>query len=500
MRLQEETRPTRLKLDLEGMSCASCAARVEQKLNSIDGVEATVNFATEQATVQRSDETPVAQIIAAVESVGYGARVVEPGAQARPSASRRAGERAHAPPSARCCADSARSAARDGASPPLLGLGVACARRSRRRWSSTRGSVFTRAALKNARHFAATMDTLISLGTTAAWLWSTIVLVAGVETDTYFEVGRRRDDAHPARALPRSAGEGPLLGGDPEAPRARREGGARPRGRSRDPSPRRPSSRSVISSWSVPARGSRRTESSRKALAIDEAMLTGESVPVEVAPGSDIAGANGEHVRSPRRPCDEGRRRYCAGADRSSRGRGSIGQGAGPAPRRPRLRDLRSDRDRPRVTDARRLVAGGSISRQRLHGRRLGADHRLPLRVGPRHPDRTDGRDRARCADGRTHQGAGNPGTDAESRHDRPRQDRHGHRGQDGARRGFAVEWSDARRGPAPRRRRGSSVRASDRRGRRVGRAGGDRRAAGGRGVPQRARRRRVWASSKATK
>jgi Cu+-exporting ATPase len=67
---QEDTRRSRLKLDLQGMSCASCAARVEQKLNSIDGVEATVNYATEQATIHRSDGTPVEQIIAAVKSVG----------------------------------------------------------------------------------------------------------------------------------------------------------------------------------------------------------------------------------------------------------------------------------------------------------------------------------------------------------------------------------------------------------------------------------------------
>src|SRR5205823_581915 len=51
------------------------------------------------------------------------------------------------------------------------------------------GIGFHRAAVKSARHLAATMDTLISLGTTAAWLWSTVVLVGGIATDTYFEVG-----------------------------------------------------------------------------------------------------------------------------------------------------------------------------------------------------------------------------------------------------------------------------------------------------------------------
>ena len=62
-----------LRLDLEGMTCASCAARIEKKLNKLDGVEATVNFATEQATVHCDADVPVEQLVAAVESVGYGA-------------------------------------------------------------------------------------------------------------------------------------------------------------------------------------------------------------------------------------------------------------------------------------------------------------------------------------------------------------------------------------------------------------------------------------------
>jgi Cu+-exporting ATPase len=63
-----------LRLDLEGMSCASCAARIEKKLNTLDAVEATVNFATEQATVHCGADVPVEQLVAAVESAGYGAR------------------------------------------------------------------------------------------------------------------------------------------------------------------------------------------------------------------------------------------------------------------------------------------------------------------------------------------------------------------------------------------------------------------------------------------
>src|SRR6266542_6253514 len=63
-----------LRLDVEGMTCASCAARIERKLNKLDGVEATVNFATEQATVHCDTNVPLEQLVAAVESAGYGAR------------------------------------------------------------------------------------------------------------------------------------------------------------------------------------------------------------------------------------------------------------------------------------------------------------------------------------------------------------------------------------------------------------------------------------------
>src|SRR5215471_17737454 len=68
-----------LRLDLEGMTCASCAARIEKQLNNVEGVVATVNFATGQATVHRDEAVPVERAVAAVESAGYGARpIVDP--------------------------------------------------------------------------------------------------------------------------------------------------------------------------------------------------------------------------------------------------------------------------------------------------------------------------------------------------------------------------------------------------------------------------------------
>ena len=73
-----EQAPQEIRLDLEGMTCASCASRIEKKLNRLDGVEATVNYATEQATVHAEPGISVEDLVGAVKSVGYGARVASP--------------------------------------------------------------------------------------------------------------------------------------------------------------------------------------------------------------------------------------------------------------------------------------------------------------------------------------------------------------------------------------------------------------------------------------
>src|SRR5215203_28726 len=68
----------RIQLPIEGMTCASCAARIERRLNKLEGVEATVNFATEQATVHRELDVPDERLVTAVEAAGYGAQVARP--------------------------------------------------------------------------------------------------------------------------------------------------------------------------------------------------------------------------------------------------------------------------------------------------------------------------------------------------------------------------------------------------------------------------------------
>src|SRR3989442_100233 len=178
------TQRTEIRLELEGMTCASCAARIEKKLNKLDGVEATVNFATEQASV-RYDSTRVdlEQLVAAVERVGYTAALPATRTEeGDPSGSLRL----------RLLVAAALTAPLVALAmiPPLqfagwewlsLALGTPVVL-----WSGWR---FHRAAALNARHGLATMDTLISLGTLAAWGWSTVVLLAGVNAHTYFEVG-----------------------------------------------------------------------------------------------------------------------------------------------------------------------------------------------------------------------------------------------------------------------------------------------------------------------
>jgi Cu+-exporting ATPase len=164
-----------LELPISGMTCASCAARVEKKLNRLDGVEATVNYATERATVTLAPGTATPDdLVAAIEQAGYGAIL--------PSASP-AAEHAHDP-----VADLRRRLVFSAiASVPLLALGMIPALQfDNWQWISMQLATpvlfwaawpFHRAAWTNLRHGTATMDTLISIGTLAAWTWSVVSLL-----------------------------------------------------------------------------------------------------------------------------------------------------------------------------------------------------------------------------------------------------------------------------------------------------------------------------------
>jgi Cu+-exporting ATPase len=206
-----------LQLALTGMTCASCANRIERSLNRLEGIQATVNYATEKATVRSVDGGPldgspldVDALIAAVEKAGYGAAVVTP-----PSA---------APiPADGAAADAAPHSA-DELAPlrqrliisalltlPVLVLSMIPALQfTNWQWLAlTLASPvavwgawpFHRAALRGARHLTATMDTLISVGVTAAYLWSLYALFFGEAgmpgmTMTLQLLGRPEEGAH----------------------------------------------------------------------------------------------------------------------------------------------------------------------------------------------------------------------------------------------------------------------------------------------------------------
>jgi Cu+-exporting ATPase len=255
--------PHEVKLELEGMSCASCAARIEQRLNRLDGVEATVNLATEQANVRYRGSVTVDELVGAVEAAGYGAQVA--------SAHEHEGHDHEDEPAGVLTRRLALAAvltlpvALLAMVPPLQFSGwewVALALSAPVVFYAGLG--FHRAALRNARHLAASMDTLISLGTVAAWLWSAVVLAGGLDTDVYFEVaavvttlvvlGRSLE----ARAKGRSSGAiRALLELGAKEARVLRDGGS-----SSFP-PR--SSRSATCSSSAPATGWRPTARSSRA-------------------------------------------------------------------------------------------------------------------------------------------------------------------------------------------------------------------------------------------
>jgi Cu+-exporting ATPase len=286
---------TEVRLDLEGMTCASCAARIEKKLNKLDGIEATVNFATEQATVRCDPEMPVEQLVAAVEAAGYGAHQVQPAHTAHGG---QGGHHHHDEPLAVLTRRLAVAVvltvpvALLAMVPPLRFPGwewVALALSTPVVFYS--GAGFHRVAIKNARHLTASMDTLISLGTLSAWLWSTVVLAGDLATDTYFEVaavvttlivlGRYLE----ARAKGRSS----------EAIRKLLELGAKEARVLRDGREVLvPVDQLQVGDLFVVRPGEKIATDGvvvEGESAIDQSMLTGESLPVEVATGADVAGA-----------------------------------------------------------------------------------------------------------------------------------------------------------------------------------------------------------------
>ncbi|WP_377642311.1 heavy metal translocating P-type ATPase [Oryzobacter terrae] len=304
-----------VELVLTGMTCASCANRIERKLNKVDGVRAQVNFATEKArVVVDAPDVTDADLVAAVEAAGYGAAV--PAVETSPDSSRDAAD-AEDPAVASLRGRLLVSAVLSV--PVIIMAMVPALQFTFWQWLSLTlaapvvvwGALpFHRAAWTNLRHGAATMDTLISMGTLAALGWSLYALFlgdAGVPGKTHpFELTVDRSDGMANIYLEVAAGVTTfILAGRYFEARSKRQAGAALRALLdlgakevavlRDGVEERvPVDRLVVGDVFVVRPGEKIAtdgviESGTSA--VDASMVTGESVPVEVAPGDTVIGA-----------------------------------------------------------------------------------------------------------------------------------------------------------------------------------------------------------------
>ena len=307
---------TDIELAIGGMTCASCANRIERKLNKLDGVVASVNYATEKAKVTLSPEHAELDpgvLIAAVESAGYSARLP------RPAASESGGEPAgDAPDPVRSLRD--RLLVSLALTVPVIAMAMVPAWQIEYwQWLSLTlaapvvvwgAAPFHKAAWTNLRHGAATMDTLVSVGTLAAFGWSLYALFLGTAGEpgmTHpFSFTIERTDGLGNIYLEAAAGVTTfiLAGRYAEARSKRRAGaalkallelGAKDVAVLRDGVETRiPTDQLQVDDLFVVRPGEKIATDGvveEGSSAIDAAMLTGESVPVEVGPGDAVTGA-----------------------------------------------------------------------------------------------------------------------------------------------------------------------------------------------------------------
>ncbi|UIZ14533.1 heavy metal translocating P-type ATPase [Streptomyces sp. R527F] len=313
---------TAVELAIGGMTCASCAARIEKKLNRMDGVEATVNYATEKAKVTYAGaDVSVEDLIATVEATGY---------TARPPAPPAAGTAAPPPGSG----DTEQSASEDDGlttlrqrlitavllAVPVIAMAMIPALQfDYWQWLSLTLAApvvtyaawpFHRAAWTNAKHGAATMDTLISVGTSAAFLWSVWALffgTAGMVGMTHpFEFTIARSDGAGNIYLEAAAGVTAfILAGRYFEARSKRKAGAALKALmelgAKEVTVLRDGVETTIPTSALQVGDRFLVRPGEKiatdgtvvegSSAVDASMLTGESVPVEVAVGDTVTGA-----------------------------------------------------------------------------------------------------------------------------------------------------------------------------------------------------------------
>jgi Cu+-exporting ATPase len=307
----------RVELAIGGMTCASCAARIEKKLNRIDGVTATVNFATEKARVDFGPGVQVEDLIATVEKTGYTAEPPQPEPTPGAAAAGAAGHE-HGSPEVHTLRQ--RLLVNVALTVPVVLLSmVPAVQFTNWQWLAFAltgpvvaygGWPFHKAAAVNLRHGAATMDTLISLGTLAAFGWSVWALffgnagMPGMKHGFSLTVGSQ--DASSTLYLETAAAVTALilLGRFFEARSKRRAGaalralmdlGAKDvtvlRG---DRETRIPAAQLAVGDRFVVRPGEKIATDGTVvdgSSAVDTSMLTGESVPVEVGVGDTVTGA-----------------------------------------------------------------------------------------------------------------------------------------------------------------------------------------------------------------
>jgi Cu+-exporting ATPase len=307
------------RLEITGMSCASCAARIEEKLNKLDGVDASVNYATESATVTVPSGFDSQALVAEVERAGYTAALPGLGADR----DGRAG-----PDDAELASLRTRLIAAVVLATPVIAMAMIPALQFRYwQWASLAlatpvvlwaGQSFHAAAWTNLRHGAATMDTLVSVGTLSAFLWSLYALFLGTAGDAgthhHFQLTAARSYGAGSIYLEVAAGVTLfVLAGRYFEKRAKRRAGAALRAllelgakdvavlRSDMLSPdgpgieiRVPVDQLRVGDLFVVRPGEKIATDGlvvSGSSAVDASLLTGESMPVEVGPDDAVTGA-----------------------------------------------------------------------------------------------------------------------------------------------------------------------------------------------------------------
>ena len=305
-----------VELTISGMTCASCANRIERKLNKLDGVTASVNYATEKAKVVFPDGLDPAQLVETVAQAGYGASLPRPDTET-PTA----GEAEEDDPTRSLRQRLIASAV---LTVPVIALAMVPAWQfTNWQWLSLTLAApvviwgawpFHRAAAVNLRHGTSTMDTLVSLGTLAALGWSVYALfwgTAGTPGMTHaFELTVARTDGSGNIYLEAAAGVTTfILAGRFFEARSKRRAGAALRallelgakevavlrdGPTGPVETRIPTDQLAVGDRFVVRPGEKIAtdgEVAEGTSAVDASMLTGESVPVEVGPGDTVVGA-----------------------------------------------------------------------------------------------------------------------------------------------------------------------------------------------------------------